>query len=78
MSLLDSNALGIAFFDRNDQWINQSGWQGDSASAEEHAIHALSHQFFAGAVVAKIYRGRTYQESEILKVVELPKRKVVP
>jgi hypothetical protein len=77
MSLLDPNALGIAFFDRNDNAVQEGGWPGGFASAEDHAIHALSHELFAGAVIAKIYRGRTCKEGEILKVVELPRRSKV-
>ena len=75
MSLIDPNDLGIAYFDRAGTMLHFAGRPGGNLDeAEAHVRDMLTRGIYNRAVQAKIYRGRTPEEGEVVSVVDRPTR----
>lgn len=69
MSLLDPNDIGIAYFDREGRELHFGGGMDSAESAAARARDELNRGIYGGAVEARIYRGRTWEQGEVLETL---------
>ena len=69
MSLLDPDDIGVAYFDREGKELHFGGGMRTVEDAAARAQDELNRGIYDRAVEARIYRGRTWEQGEVLEVV---------